>query len=147
VIEKSFDEMTGNGQALTSEVLIYKAGNNFIGVKQTITAYFAIVVGEDFRQAWLVANGRLNERSFKGESIVPALVDGERYKFEGHVQDADREWSGDYLMHIEKYRVGVTEDFLRAVANSSSSKVRLAGLDLELPADLVRDVQELISAI
>lgn len=147
MIEKSFDEMTGNGQALTSEALIYKAGNNFIGVKQTITTYFAIVVGDDFRQAWFVANGRLNERSFIGENIVPALVDGTRYKFEGHVQDADTEWAGDYLMHIQKYRVGVTEEFLEAVAKSSSAKVRLAGLDLELPADLVKDVKELISAI
>ena len=147
MIEKSFDEMTGNGQALTSEVMIYKAGNNFMGVKQTITAYFAIVVGDDFRKAWLVATGRLNERSFKGETIVPALVDGTRFKFEGHVEKAEIDWSGDYMMHNEKYRVSVTEDFLKAIAESSSAKVRLAGLDIELPADLVNDVKELISAI
>lgn len=147
MIKKSFDEMTGNGQALTDEVIIYKAGNNFMGVKQTISAYFAIVVGDDFRKAWLVANGRLNERTFMGESFVPALVDGKRHKFEGKVEKAESEWAGDYLVNIQKYRVGISEEFLQDLAVCSSAKVRLAGLDLEIPESLLNDVKELIKAI
>lgn len=146
MVNKSFDEMTGNGQAITGAHVVFKAGG-WLAAKQEVNICFAIVVGEEFRQAWLIANSRLLDWAFIGNPDVLALVDGKRHKFEGFVQESDTQIVGEDVICVEEFHTPVTEEFLAEVAGSQSAKVRLAGSDFEIPAELVAEVKELISAI
>jgi hypothetical protein len=146
MIHKSFDEMTGNGQALTDSVVLFKAGG-WLAAKQEVTLCFGIVVGDDFRKAWLIANSRLLDWAFIGNTDVLALVDGNRHKFEGFVQESDTQIVGDDVICVESFHTPVTEEFLAEIAGAQTAKVRLAGTDFELPPEIIADVKELIKSI
>lgn len=146
MITTSFDEMTGNGQAVTDAVIILKRGSWFTP-KEEVSLRFAIVVGDDFRQGWVIVNSCMEDWVFLGNESVLALVDGSRHKFEGFVETSDTQVSGDFVMCIESFHVPVDEGFIKAVATSSVSKIRLAGSDFELPEGLKVDLQDLVLAI
>jgi hypothetical protein len=146
MISKSFDEMTGNGQAMTDKAVVFKTGG-WLVAKQELNLCFAIVVGEEFRQAWLIANSQLLDWAFIGNPDVLALVDGKRHKFEGFVQSSDTQIISDDVLCIESFHVPVPEEFLAELAKSQSAKLRLANSDFEIPAELMADLKELITAI
>jgi hypothetical protein len=146
MINKSFDEMTGNGQATTDFYVVFET-KGFLVTRTDIKVGFAIVVGEDFRAGWLIAISHTLDWQFIGNPVVLALVDGERASFEGIVRASDTNYIGDTLYCDEEFHTQVPEEFLEAVANSSSAKLRLAGIDVEIPAELRNDLQALIKAI
>ena len=146
MIQKSFDDMTGNGQVMTSSVMLLKQGG-WLSAQQTITLVAAIVVGDDFRQPWLISNTSLLEWYYLSDTDVLALVDGKRHKFEGFIQSSDTEIIGSDVLCNESFHVPVTEDFLQALSVSQSARLRLGGNDFEMSEEFKADVRELLTAI
>ena len=146
MINKSFDEMTGNGQAMTDKAVVFQTGG-WLMTKQEVNLSFAIVVGDEFRQAWLIANSFLLDWAFIGHSDVLALVDGKRHKFEGFIQSSDTQIVGDDVICFESFHTPLPEEFLTEVANSEIAKFRLGTSDFEIPEQLRIDLKELITAI
>lgn len=146
MISKSFDEMTGNGQAITDEAIILKRGS-WLTAKEQVSMRFALVVGDDFRQGWIIVNSCMEDWAFLGNESVLALVDGKRHKFDGFVETSDTQISGDFVMCIESFHVPVDEDFMSDVASSTIAKIRLAGSDFDVPEELKADLQLLTTAL
>ena len=146
MINKSFDEMTGKGQATTSQVTLFEK-KGWISPTIFLKIYFGIVVGENVRQAWLVADSRLKEWGFIGHKEVFALVDGKRHSFEGYVKESDTTIDAQEVLCIESFHTPISEEFLAELAEATNAKIRLGGTDFDLPAELLVDVKNLISAI
>jgi hypothetical protein len=146
MISKTFDEMTGNGQATTSVVQIYKSGG-FFTAKTFINLSFALVVGDGFRQAWILVYSQLSDWAFIGNTQVLALVDGKRHSFEGVVRSTDTAIVNDDVVCQEDFHIGVPEEFLTELGGSTSAKLRIGGSDFEVPAELIADLKEISKAI
>jgi hypothetical protein len=63
------------------------------------------------------------------------------------VRSSDSNFIGDTLYCDEEFHAAVDEEFLEAVSKSSSTKLRLAGIDVVVPPALAADVAELLTAI
>jgi hypothetical protein len=146
MIRKTFDEMTGNGQVTTDHYVVFET-KGFLVTKTSITIGFALVVGEGFRQGWLIAISHTLDWQFIGNTQVLALVDGERASFDGVVRSSDSNFIGDTLYCDEEFHAAVDEEFLEAISKSSNAKLRLAGIDVVVPPALAADVAELLKAI
>jgi hypothetical protein len=146
MISKSFDEMTGNGQATTNRVVLFEK-RGWMSPTLSLTLYFGIVVGEDVRQAWVIVDSRLTEWAFIGNTEVLALVDGKRHRFEGFVQESDTAIDSQEVVCLESFHTPIPEEFLTELAGSQSAKIRLGGTDFDIPAELISDVKELLTAI
>lgn len=146
MISKSFDDMTGTGQANTGSFQIFKQGG-WLSAKQEINIFCAITVGEGFRQCWLIVNSRLQDWAFSGNTQVFALVDDKRHSFDGFVESFNTEWVGDTLVCLESFHVPTNEEFFSDLAAASTARIRLAGTDFDLPQELIDDMKELIKAI
>lgn len=146
MINKSFDEMTGNGQITTDHYVVFET-KGFLVTKTHMTIGFALVVGDDFRAGWLIVSSHMLDWQFIGDSKVLALVDGERASFEGVVRASDTNFIGDTLYCDEEFHAAVPEEFLEAVSKSSNAKLRLAGIDVVVPSALAADIAELLKAV
>lgn len=146
MINKTFDEMTGNGQVTTDHYVVFET-KGFLVTKTQMTLGFALVVGEGFRQGWLIAVSHMLDWQFIGNTQVLALVDGERASFDGTVRSSDTNFIGDTLYCDEEFHAAVSEEFLEAVSKSSNTKLRLAGIDVVVPPALAADITELLKAI
>jgi hypothetical protein len=146
MINKTFDEMTGNGQVTTDHYVVFET-KGFLVTKTQMTLGFALVVGEGFRQGWLIVISHTLDWQFIGNTQVLALIDGERASFEGVVRTSDTNFIGDTLYCDEEFHAAVDEDFLEAISKSSNAKLRLAGIDVVVPPALATDVAALLEAI
>jgi hypothetical protein len=146
MINKTFDEMTGNGQATTSQVTLFEK-TGWLSPTVFLKIYFGIVVGDDVRQPWLIADSRLTEWGFIGHTEVLALVDGKRHRFEGFVNESDTKIDAQEVVCIESFHTPISEEFLKELAEAESAKIRLGGADFGVPMELLVDVKELLRAI
>ena len=146
MINNSFDEMTGNGQATTTQVVLFE-NRGFLSPTLSLRLFAGIVVGENIRQPWLIADSRLKDWGFIGNTEVLVLVDGKRHRFEGFVQESDTQIVQQEVVCIESFHTPVPEEFLTELAGCESAKIRLGGTDFDIPKELIEDIKLLITAI
>jgi len=146
MITKTFDEMTGNGQISTSIAVLQKSGG-FLLTPTYVRLSFAYVIGEDSSSAWLLVTSQQMDWMFLSDTNVLALVDGKRSQFEGYIRDSDTEIISNDVVCIEEMHALVSLEFFQELANSTSARFRLAGIDYELPAELRADLAALLEEI
>lgn len=144
MITKTFDDMTGSGQITTSSAVIFQTKGWFV-TPTHIKLSFALVVNEHGRFGWILVDSQLLEWKFIGERRVNALIDGtKRYQFEGEIRKSDTGIVGDNVYCYESFHTFVEEEFLAELASSKSAKLRLGGMDFDVPTELIADLKDLV---
>jgi hypothetical protein len=137
--------MTGKGQIETEVFPIHKT-SGFLSLMEYINPCFFVSKAESEKHYYLNVTSKLPDWFLTKNTEFLALVDGNRFKFDGRIQDYRTQIFGQNVGCLEDLIVEINLEFLKEVAEGQTIRLRLGGSDFDLPSEIKSDIAELLNA-
>jgi len=147
MIHKSFDEMTGKGEASTDnfrleEMKMWLTPTYYLDFNASI-----VITDEGEKVGWFVFTAYYPDWQFLSDEIMFSLIDGQRLQVEGVTTYSDTREDRDEIMCVEVCQMPADLDWLAQAAKSTSAKFRVIGRDFELTQEMKNQISELLDAV
>ena len=147
MIHKSFDEMTGKGEASTDTFRLHEDKFWLMPTSYLDFTPSVVVTEQGEKVGWFVFTAYYSDWMFQHDEDMYALVDGKRLQVKGISTYSDTREDRDEIMCIEIMQMQVELEWMGTVAKCESAKIRVLGLDFELTADMRSQIGLLVEAM
>jgi hypothetical protein len=151
-VTKQYDEMEDRHIFAGSEHAVFEKKEGSAKFSIHVSAqYVKLPTAEDV--LWLVVKRVDLDWLWSSDSTGVLLVDGQRLTFQGDLRSYDSFWGPDTLFFeaslqvYEEVHIPFEPKILAVLGGAKSAKMRLGGVDFELPAALFVDIGEIMKSV